>query len=43
MRTPLKAFVILCALACMGLETTLIGFSERQDRVVQYPLSLESE
>jgi len=36
-------FALFDALACMGLETTLIGYSERQDRVVQYPLSLESE
>ena len=28
------------AIACMGLPTTLIGFSEAQDRVIQYPVDL---
>ncbi len=36
-------FALFDALACMGLETTLIGYSERQDRVIQYPVSLETE
>jgi hypothetical protein len=36
-------FALYDALACMGLETALFGYSERQDRVVQYPLSLETE
>jgi hypothetical protein len=36
-------FALFDALACMGLETTLFGYSERQDRVVQYPVSLEAE
>ena len=36
-------FALFDALACMGLETALFGYSERQDRVIQYPLSLESE
>ena len=34
-------FALFDALACMGLETTLIGYSEKQDRVIQYPVSLE--
>lgn len=25
----------------MGLQTTLIGYSEKQDRVIQYPVKLE--
>jgi hypothetical protein len=36
-------FALFDALACMGLETALFGYSERRDRVVQYPLSLETE
>ncbi len=36
-------FALFDALACMGLETALFGYSERQDRVIQYALSLESE
>ncbi len=35
-------FALFDALACMGLETALFGYSERQDRVIQYPLSLET-
>ena len=35
-------FALFDALACMGLETALFGYSERQDRVIQYPVSLES-
>lgn len=34
-------FALFDALACMGLETTLIGYSQKQDRVVQYPVHLE--
>jgi hypothetical protein len=34
-------FALFDALACMGLETTLIGYSEKQDRVIQYPVNLE--
>lgn len=34
-------FALFDALACMGLETTLIGYSEKQDRVLQYPVHLE--
>lgn len=34
-------FALFDALACMGLDTTLIGYSEKQDRVIQYPVSLE--
>lgn len=33
-------FALYDALACMGLETTLVGYSERQDRVIQYPVHL---
>jgi hypothetical protein len=34
-------FALFDAEACMGLATTLIGYSEKQDRVIQYPLQLE--
>ena len=34
-------FALFDAVACMGLETTLIGYSQKQDRVIQYPISLE--
>jgi hypothetical protein len=34
-------FALFDAQACMGLDTTLIGYSEKQDRVVQYPVHLE--
>jgi hypothetical protein len=34
-------FALFDALACMGLQTTLIGYSARQDRVINYPISLE--
>ncbi|HEY9404219.1 MAG TPA: hypothetical protein VIQ24_16295 [Pyrinomonadaceae bacterium] len=33
-----QEFALFDALACMGLQTTLIGYSERQDRVIQYPI-----
>jgi hypothetical protein len=36
-----EEFALFDALACMGLPTTLIGYSESKDRVVQYPVSLE--
>lgn len=34
-------FALFDAWACMGLETALFGYSERQDRVIQYPVHLE--
>ena len=37
-----EEFALFDALACMGLDTALFGYSERQDRVIQYPLSLET-
>jgi hypothetical protein len=33
-------FALFDAEACMGLQTTLLGYSEKQDRVIQYPVSL---
>lgn len=33
-------FALFDAQACMGLATTLIGYSERQDKVVQYEVRL---
>ena len=33
-------FALFDAQACMGLATTLIGYSERQDRVIQYQTHL---
>lgn len=33
-------FALFDALFCMGLPTTLIGYSEAQDRVIQYPVEL---
>lgn len=33
-------FALFDALACMGLETTLIGYSRAQDKVIQYPIQL---
>jgi hypothetical protein len=33
-------FALFDAEACMGLATTLIGYSEQQDRVIQYPTEL---
>jgi hypothetical protein len=35
-------FALFDALACMGLETALFGYSERQDRVIQYALHVEA-
>lgn len=34
-------FALFDALACMGLETTLIGYSVKQDRVIQYSVHLD--
>src|SRR5712692_1256667 len=33
-------FALFDAMACMGLETTLIGYSQRQDKVIQYSVQL---
>ncbi len=33
-------FALFDAEACMGLASTLIGYSERQDKVIQYPIRL---
>ena len=33
-------FALFDAIACMGLETTLIGYSEKQDKVIQYQTEL---
>lgn len=38
-----QEFALFDALACMGLQTTLIGYSERQDKVIQYPTRLVVE
>lgn len=35
-------FALFNALACMGLETTLIGYSAKQDKVIQYPIELKT-
>jgi hypothetical protein len=35
-------FALFDAIACMGLPTTLIGYSETQDRVLQYPVELNT-
>jgi hypothetical protein len=34
-------FAFFDAVACMGLQTTLVGYSVKQDRVIQYPIKLE--
>jgi hypothetical protein len=34
-------FALFEAHFCMGLATTLIGYSEARDKVIQYPISLE--
>lgn len=36
-------FALYDALACMGLQTALIGYSERQDKVIQYEVELTQE
>ena len=33
-------FALFDAVACMGLQTALIGYSEKQDRVIMYPIVL---
>lgn len=38
-----QEFVLYEAEACMGLETTLLGYSEKQDKVIQYPIVLTTE
>jgi hypothetical protein len=38
-----QEFVLYDAFACMGLGTTLIGYSEKQDQMIQYPVFLTSE
>jgi hypothetical protein len=35
-------FALFDAVACMGLQTTLIGYSRTKDRVIQYPIILTS-
>lgn len=35
-------FAIFDAVACMGLETTLIGYSQKQDKVIQYEIELKT-
>jgi hypothetical protein len=34
-------FLLADAGGCMSLRTTLIGYSERQDKVVQYPIEMQ--
>jgi hypothetical protein len=34
-------FALFDAVACMGLQTTLIGYSTKQDRMIQYPVALK--
>jgi hypothetical protein len=34
-------FALFDAPACMGLQTALIGYSEKRDRVIHYPIRLE--
>lgn len=34
-------FALYNALACMGLDTTLIGYSQKQDKVIQYPIEVK--
>ncbi|MEP6789152.1 MAG: hypothetical protein ABJB40_12015, partial [Acidobacteriota bacterium] len=35
-------FALFDAPACMGLSTTLIGYSESKDRVIQYPITVHA-
>lgn len=35
-------FALFDAIACMGLETTLIGYSAKQDKVIQYQTELKT-
>ncbi|MGH9900809.1 MAG: hypothetical protein ACRD68_03115, partial [Pyrinomonadaceae bacterium] len=34
-------FVLFDAQACTGLQTTLVGYSASQDKVIQYPVELQ--
>lgn len=34
-------FALFDAMACMGLDTTLVGYSVKRDRVIQYPVKIE--
>ena len=36
-------FALFDAQACMGLATTLIGYSPRQDKLIQYPIELKTK
>ncbi len=36
-------FALFDAVACMGLETTLIGYSAKQDKVIQYEIELKTD
>jgi len=36
-------FALFDRVACMGLETTLIGYSAKQDKVIQYEAELKTE
>ena len=36
-------FALFDAVACMGLETTLIGYSEKRDKVIQYQTELKTD
>ncbi len=36
-------FALFDAVACMGLPSTLIGYSEKQDKVIQYETELKTE
>ncbi len=38
-----QEFALFDALFCMGLKTTLIGYDERQDKVIQYPIQLMTD
>jgi hypothetical protein len=35
-------FALFDAMACVGLGTTLIGYSESKDRVIQYPITVHA-
>lgn len=39
----LHEFALFDAIACMGLQTTLIGYSQKQDRVIQYLTELKTD
>jgi len=36
-------FALFDAPACMGLQTALFGYSERQDKVIQYPIHIQRD